>query len=466
MALGRRQPKQGAMWVSSRGLAESPGHRFYEKLNELLAKHAFDEKTEALCAPFYEAAGTAGRPSIPPGVYFRMLLVGYFEGLESERGICWRCADSLSLRGFLGLGLTDAVPDQSTLSRTRKRLPEELFKQVFGLVLEMVAASGLLKGKVVGVDSTYLRADASMKSIVRRDTGESYADYIRRLAKEDGAVEPTVEDARRLDRSRAKTTSNEDWQSATDEDARIARLKDGRTRLAYKAEHVVDMDSGVIIDATVHPADKADAATIVEAAERARDVIDKDDDPPAPPTAASILPAGPVIEIVADKGYHKASVLRELKERGFRTFIPERKQRGNRRWTDKGGLLTADAFHQNRARVLRAKGKALQRRRGEMLERPFAHLCESGGMRRVRLRGTSNVAKRYQIQAMAANLAILMRKTFGFGTPRGLAAVFLTLISNLCDIMGHTFHRIGAELHAVRRAFGPFNRSRSYALVV
>ena len=301
MALGRRQPKQGAMWVSSRGLAESPGHRFYEKLNELLAKHAFDEKTEALCAPFYEAAGTAGRPSIPPGVYFRMLLVGYFEGLESERGICWRCADSLSLRGFLGLGLTDAVPDQSTLSRTRKRLPEELFKQVFGLVLEMVAASGLLKGKVVGVDSTYLRADASMKSIVRRDTGESYADYIRRLAKEDGAVEPTVEDARRLDRSRAKTTSNEDWQSATDEDARIARLKDGRTRLAYKAEHVVDMDSGVIIDATVHPADKADAATIVEAAERARDVIDKDDDPPAPPTAASILPAGPVIEIVADR---------------------------------------------------------------------------------------------------------------------------------------------------------------------
>ena len=458
MALRRREPKQEGMWLACTRVAEPPGHRFYDKLNELLAKHDFDRQVEDLCAPFYEAEGTPGRPSVPPGAYFRMLLIGYFEGIESERGICWRCADSLSLRDFLGLSLTDNIPDQSTLSRTRHRFPLDLFERVFRIVLGIVSDEGLLKGKVAGVDATYLRADASMKAIVRRGTGEKYRDYIKRLAAEDGVTKPTAEDATRLDRKRAKTTSNADWESKTDSDARIARLKDGRTRLAYKAEHVVDLETDAIIDATIQFADIADTATIVDAAERAREKVldphgDDDDDqgPTARTTASTPLPPSPVIEIVADKGYHKAAVIRELSDLGFRTFIPERKQPGNRRWSDKGGQRTADAFHANRARVRRPKGRAHQRLRGEHLERTFAFACESGAMRRVRCRGKDNVAKRWVLHAAAQNLGLIMRTRFGFGTPRGLAAALAAVLAALSTVTADLVDLIGSMLDAVRR---------------
>jgi transposase len=435
MSMGRRKAKQPSMWVAHNEIRRGPGHKFYEKLNELLRVADFDRKVEDLCAAYFDAANTPGRRSIPPGVYLRMHLIGYFEGIESERGIEWRCADSLSLREFLGLGLTDRVPDHSTLSRMRRRLPLEVHQKAFVLILAIVEQKGLLRGRVTGVDSTFLRADASMKAIVRRDTKESYSEFIKRLAEENGIENPTEEDARRFDQSRkGKKTSNKDWKSTTDSVARIAKIKDGRTRMAYKPEHVVDLETGAIVGVAVHQADRADTDTIEETLEVAKDNLrelgdtdtsghdnDEIDGSGSSGTAACGETPACTQALVADKGYNKAAVLRRLKEKGYRTYIPERRQKGYRQWTDKGGRKTAAAFYQNRARVHRKKGKALQRKRGEFIERTFVHICETGGARRTRLRGRPNVSKRYLLQAAAANLGLAMRTLFGRGTPRGWA---------------------------------------------
>ncbi len=412
-------------------MPRSPGHRFYEKLNELLRQNGFDRAMEAACAKYFVPDGTGGRPSIPPGVYFRMLLVGFFEGIESERGLEWRCSDSLSLREFLGIMPGETVPDHSTLSKLRKRLGSEVFDAMFNFVLGVVRRSGLLDGKVLGVDSTYLRADASMKAIVQRETNEVYADYIKRLAKETGIPEPTIEDARRLDRKRkGKKTSNADWKSKTDEDARIAKLKDGRTRLAYKSEHVVDMKTGVVVAAELYTADQADPATIGQSLEQARENIEQaetpkqddsnDDDPPAEGGVSGTQQERGIVEVVADKGYHKSELLLSLKQSGYRTYIPERIQ-PVRRWQDKGWDMQ-QAFYGNRYRTRRRKGRALQRLRGERIERTFAHACETGAIRRVRLRGRENIRKRYLAHIAALNLGLIMRQALGAGTPRAMAA--------------------------------------------
>lgn len=440
MSMGRRKAVQRSMWLAHDEIPRAPGHRFYDKLNELLREAGFDRNVEELCAPYFDRDSKPGRRSIPPGVYFRMHLIGYFEGIESERGLEWRCADSMSLREFLGIPLTGRVPDHSTLSRLRHRLPLEVHHQAFGLILGIVRNKGLLKGRVRGVDSTYLRADASMKTIVRRDTNESYAAYVKRLAEEAGLENPTAEDARRLDRSRkGKKTSNQEWVSPTDEDARIAKLKDGRTRLAYKPEHVVDLETGAIIGVKVHPADRSDTDTIEESLEVAEKNLgpDDDEDRGTGPNAAGEGPAGSRrgtrTAVVADKGYNKAALLHRLKDEGYRTYIPERRHKGYRRWTDKGGPATAAAFYQNRARVRRAKGKRFQRRRGELLERTFAHVCETGAARRTRLRGRENVEKRYVLHVAGANLGLVMRSLFGMGTPRGWAERLKAL---LLDLLG------------------------------
>ena len=450
MSMGRKTSSQPPLWVPHTAVAAAPGHTFYEKLNELLGRHGFDAHVEGLCEGFYGSDEKQGRRSIPPGVYFRMLLIGYFEGIESERGICWRCADSLSLRGFLGLELTDTVPDHSSLSRIRKRLATKVYDEVFRYILSIVEKEGLLKGRVVGVDSTYLRADASMKAIVRRETGEKYAEYLKGLAKAAGIENPTEEDGRRLDRNRKKRkTSNTEWASTTDSDARITRLKDGRTRLAYKPEHVVDLETGAILAADVHPADKADPTTIAETMESARANVlaateisessERDDDDDDTPSGAGDGSGRQVVEVVGDKGYHSARVITELESRGFRPYIPERKQRGKRRWKDKGGRATALAVYRNRLRCARAKSKALHRRRGELVERPFALLCETGAARRTRLRGRENVAKRYKVHVAAANLGLIMRTLLGVGSPRrywdalrraaAAAAVFVIVVT-------------------------------------
>ena len=419
MSMGRRRDTQVPMWVAYDELRASPGRR-----------------------------------STPPGVYFRMHLIGYFEGIESERGIEWRCADSLSLRQFLGLEATDRVPDHSTLSRMRQRLPLEVHEGAFELVLGIVESKGLLKGRVLGVDSTYLRADASMKAIVRRDTKESYPEFVKRLCAAAGMENPTEEDGRRLDRKRkGRTTSNRDWESSTDPDSRIARLKDGRTRAAYKPEHVVDLETGAIVGVQVHAADRVDSATLEESLEVALEHLEHVRSGPGSSGEKTVEGAGdgedggprdggkhsppPCMAVVTDKGYHKAALLRRLKEQGYRSYIPGRRCKGRRRWTDKGGARTAAAFYENRARVSRGKGKALQRRRGEVLERTFAHVCETGGARRTRLRGRENVSKRYLLHVAGANLGLVMRSLFGSGTPRGWAGhVPAGLLHVICSWFG------------------------------
>jgi transposase len=374
MAMGKRKPRQESLFVVADQLAQAPGHPFYQKLNALLDEAGFDRWVERRCQPYYEQQETRGRPSVPPGVYFRMLFVGYFEGLGSQRGIAWRCADSLALRQFLGIPLDEPTPDHSTLTNTRKRLPEDVFTEVFEFVLTIAHAKKLLSGKTVGVDSTTLEANAAMKSIVRRDTGEDWTEYVTRLMREEGVIdaahEPTAEEVRRFDKQRKnKTVSNEDWTSSTDGDARIAQMKDGTTHLAYKAEHVVDLKSDLILAAEIYPADQADTATLADSVVAAQ---------------LHLKGAGSdaaIHEAAADKGYHAAGTIELCDFLDLRTYIPEPRRRHRSKWVDKPGAFQR-AVYGNRRRVRRAKGKALQRRRSEVCERTFAHVCETGGARR------------------------------------------------------------------------------------
>jgi len=263
MALGNRKDQsQSSMWVSTQDLAKSSGHPFYKKLNEILKQHDFDPHAESKCAKFY--AEKVGRPGIPPGVYFRMLMIGYFEGIDSERGIAWRCEDSLALRSFLGYGLAESTPDHSSLSRIRQRIDLETHTEIFTWVLKVLAQSKLIVGKTVGIDATTLEANAAMRSIVRKDTGESYQEFLTQLAKESGIETPTREDLARLDKKRKKKTSNKDWHNPNDPDAKITKMKDGRTHLSNKSEHAVDMDSGALLAVTVQGADRGDTTTIDE----------------------------------------------------------------------------------------------------------------------------------------------------------------------------------------------------------
>lgn len=406
MALGKRQRERQEMWVASTDLPRSPGHPFYCKLNELLAEAGFDGWIEKLCAPHYHQK--LGRPSIPPGVYFRMILVGYFEGIASQRGIAWRCSDSRSLAEFLGVPVTQPTPDHSSLSRTHGRLPLELHEQMFQFVLGIAAQKKLVDGKTVGVDSTMLEANAAMKSIVRKDSGEDYKEYLKRLANEAGLEKPSDEDLRRFDRKREdKKVSNAEWESPTDPDSRIAKMKDGTTHLAYKAENVVDLKTDLVLSARVVQADESDSDSLCDSLVQATANLEQTG------SAAEIR------DVAGDKGYHATSTLAALVWLGFRSYIPEPHRPHRRHWTDKP-TEEQEAVYANRRRVRGARSKKLQRLRSEKNERSFAHLCETGGGRRCWLRGLVTVAKRYLLQAAARNLGLILRKLFGMGTPRGL----------------------------------------------
>jgi len=407
MALGKRKPKQDELFIPTAKLVTGPGHPFYTKLNEVLANARFDEFVEQLCAPYYKEGG---RPGIPPGVYFRMLFIGYFEGLDSQRGIAWRCADSLALRTFLGLALTEDTPVHASMTIIRQRLPEPVFEQVFVFVLGLLESKGLLRGKTVAIDATTLEANAAMKSIVRKDSGEDWKQYLRRLAQAEGIDNPTDEDLRRLDRGRKdKKVSNEQWESPSDPDSRIAKMKDGRTHLAYKAEHAVDLVSEAIVATTVTYADQSDpqtAAVTLAVAE------------------VNLALAGSqtgIEETVMDKGYHDNGLLAGLAELGIRTYLPERRQK-SRCWTDKPAEYEA-AFRANRRRVRRNKGRRLNRWRSERCERTFAHVCETGGGRRAWVRGQTNVSKVHTLKCAAYNLGLLLRKVWGYCKPRSSEAV-------------------------------------------
>ena len=415
MGMGRRPTeRQQELWVATQQMAAAPRHVFYERLNRLLADAGFDPWIEARCREFY---CDTGRDSIPPGTFFRMVFLGYFEGLDSQRGIAWRCEDSLSLRKFLGYALHEETPDHSSLSRIRGRLPKEVFDEVFQFVLRIVDEHKLLDAQTVGVDSTTLEANAAMKSIVRRDNGDDWKAYLTRLAAEDGVELKSQAELIRYDKQRnkdgQKKVSNDDWTSPGDPDARIAKMKDGTTHLAYKAEHVVDLKTDVILSAEIYHADVADNATLPKSLTKAQDNLER----------AEIFKD--IEKVAADKGYHKAETLAlcaELGIRGITPYIPEKESQFQSVWTDKPDEH-ARAVRLNRQRTRRNYSKQLQRRRSEVVERTFAHICETGGARRSWLREIGNISKRYLLQAAAHNLGIVLRKLLGAGKPREFAAV-------------------------------------------
>jgi transposase len=390
-------------------------HPFYEQLNRLLEERKFDDFVEQHCARFY--AERMGRPSLVPGRYFRLLLIGYFEGIEGERGIAWRAADSLALRSFVGVGLSEMPPDHSTISRTRRLIEVETHQAVFRWVLELLAEKGLLKGKTVGIDATTLEANAAMRSIVRRDTGEGYEEFLRGLAEESGIATPTREQLAKLDHKRVNKGSNEDWVNPHDPEAGITKMKDGRTHLAYKAEHAVDLDTGAVVAVTVATGDAGDTETILETLPQAGEHIAEVACVTNNEEVGERVQAEGPRETVTDKGYHSNDTLQALAEVEVRTYISE-PDRGRRRWKDKSEAQ--QAVYGNRRRICGERGKELLRRRGELLERSFAHAYETGGMRRVYLRGRENVLKRVLIHVGALNLSLLMRQQLGKGTPRGL----------------------------------------------
>jgi transposase len=406
MSMGKKKGRQGGMWIATSDLARSPGHPFYQRLTRLLEQHGFDAFIEERCRGFY--AERLGRPSLPPTVYFRLLLIGYFEGIDSERGIAWRVADSLTLREFLGLSLSDATPDHSTISRNRRLIDVETHQEVFAWVLTVLGKEGLLRGQTIGVDATTLEANAAMKSIVRRDTGESYGEFLRRLAEESGQPTPTRAELARKDKKRKGKGSNDDWTNPHDPDAKITKMKDGRTHLAHKAEHAVDLETGAVVAVTVQPADRGDTQSLETTLSEVLENL-------AAVTEQVELPER--AEFVADRGYHSAAVLRRAQELGLRSYVAEPK-RPRRRW--RGRKAEQKATYANHRRMRGARGKRLARWRAEKVERSMAHSYETGGLRRLHLRGHGNIVKRVLVHIAAFNLGLVMQKLFGLGTPRGL----------------------------------------------
>jgi transposase len=412
MAMGTRTTEQPPLWIAASDLPMSPGHPFYARLNQILDAAGFDRFVEAHCAPFY--APVMGRPSLTPGRYVRLLLVGYFEGIDSERGIAWRAADSLAVRSFLGLGLDAASPDHSTISRTRRLIDVETHRAVFTWVQERLVEAKLLRGRTVAVDATTLEANAAMRSIVRRDTGEGYVAFLTRLAEASGIKTPTREALARFDRRRKKKGANKDWVSPSDADAKITKMKDGRTRLAHKAEHAVDLETGALLAVTLQGADQGDTTTIHETLIAASEQI-----------VAADVPST-IQEVIADKGYHSNATVSDLAALDVRSYIAE-PDRGRRDWSE--APAAKRPVHRNRRRIRGRRGKALLRRRGELVERPFAHVYDTGGMRRTHLCGHPNIYKRLIVHASGFNLGLLMRTLIGVGKPRRLQGAAAAIVA-------------------------------------
>jgi transposase len=431
MAMGTRDGEQSPLWVVTADLPQSPGHPFYTRLNALLDAHDFDRFVEKQCRRFYAAA--MGRPSLTPGRYFRLLLLGYFEGIDSERGIAWRATDSLAIRSFLGMAVQDAPPDHSTISRTRRLIDLETHRTVFTWMQQRLVEAGLIIGKTVAIDATTLEANAAMRSIVRRDTGESYQMFLTGLAKTSGIATPTRADLARLDRKRKKKTSNKDWTHPWDPDAKVAKMKDGRTHLAHKAEHAVDVDTGAIVAVTLQGADEGDTTTIVETTIAAADQVED--------AQTDVNEPQPLEEIIGDKGYHSNQTMVDLDAVGIRSYVAE-PDRGRRDWSDAPDAQAP--VYSNRRRIRGPRGRRLMRQRGERIERSFAHLYDTGGMRRTHLRGHTNILKRLLIHAGGFNLGLVMRHLIGIGTPRGLQGRVAAVIATLFVLMGVVRHWLTA----------------------
>ena len=435
---------QKELWVVADRLPQASPSRFYELLNGTLEEMDFARQVREMCAPAYAEAARGGRPGIDPVIYFKMLMVGFFEGIESERQIAFRCGDSLSLRGFLGYALDEATPDHSSMSIIRQRLGSECFERVFALVLTAMRQHGLLKGRHLGIDSSVIEANASLRSLKERNTEESYWDYVQRLAGESGLQTTDGAELRSFDRKRpGKKMSNEQWKNPHDPDAKIGKTKAGATDMVYLPEHAVDLETGAIVQAQVLAGDHRDSEElserVIEAVINIQEAIGTKD------------PEGMPETLTADKGYFSLLEVGRLQEMSVKPVISDPK-RAQRRF-DK----LSSAQRQSLARVQRSVsskyGKRLLRKRGQHIERSFAHVLDAGGMRRATLRGLENLNKRHQIAAACYNLSQLMRRLYGVGTPKQWRAFlrFLVewqrdLVSKLWKALVYRFKEVKPDL--------------------
>jgi transposase len=406
---------QPELFVPSIRLVQPATTSFYSKLEQTLASFGFSKQVRQLCAAAYSDSGR-GRPGVDPAVYFKMLMIGFFENIASERGIAERCNDSISIRFFLGYDLTQTTPDHSTLSVIRDRLGEETYQKVFLLILSALQEHGLLKGQNVGIDASVIEANAALKSLINRDTEEAYWDYVRRLASENGVNPQDSEAVRQFDRKRPKKMSNDDWQNPHDPDAKIGPTKAGAIDMIYKPEHTVDLDTGAILQAEVrlgHEADQKDLAVHVL---QAQENINQAQDRPADSLT--------IESATADKGYYAVVEMKQLQQEGIRTVISDPIK--NRK-LENLSPAEAKAVRQARRSVGSESGQQLLKKRGMHLERSFAHLLDAGGTRRTTLRGLENLNKRFKLAAAIYNLSQLMRALWGVGTPKQWAAGVKTL---------------------------------------
>jgi transposase len=409
-------------WIATSDLPRTPATGFYQKLDDVLAVHQFGDAVRRLCAPFYEMdARKGGYPGIDPEVYFKMLMVGFFENLASERAIAARCADSLAIRAFLHYELTETPPHHSSFTVIRQRLALEVYDAVFGLLVRALHEAKLLRGKHLAIDTSVLEANASLKSLTHRLTGEKYRRYVKRLAKEAG-VDPTDPRAvSTFDRKRpGRTTSNAEWQNPHDPDAKVGPDKKGVTRMLYKPEHVVDLETGAIVDVVLKPGDEADAKELTERVRRVEEGLN----------GALGEPRGVarIQTVVGDMGYCALDALVALQGAGLRTAIPDPVRK---RHVEKLAPEERQALRTAKRTCRSASGRRLMRHRGEFCERSFMHVLDYGGARRTTLRGRENILKRYLVQAACLNLSILMRETLGLGTLKQTWAASATALATL-----------------------------------
>jgi len=405
--VGREE--QAEFWIERSRIVGGRSKGFYGKLNETLGQIGFARRVWELCKPSYREASRGGRPGIDPVVYFKMLMVGFFENLPSERAIAARCEDSLSIREFLGYGLEECPPEHSSLTVIRQRLGAEIYQAVFEVILVALREHGLLKGKNLGIDSSVIEANASLRSLENRNTEESYWEYVKGLAAEAG-IDPQDEEAvRRFDRKRpGRSTSNKEWKNPHDEEAKVGQTKDGACDMIYKPEAVTDLDTGAIVAAEVLPGDQADTTGLSErigaAVVRVHAVCGSEKRPAM------------VKSLTADKGYFAAEQIEAVQDWGLRTVVadPQAHKRRKKNYSPEQWQAIKKAHRSVRS----ASGKALLRKRGMHLERSFEHILDEGGLRRATLRGLENLTKRYRFAATCFNLSLLLRKICGIGTPK------------------------------------------------
>lgn len=397
---------QPELFVPAARLVQPAAGSFYAKLPQTLESFNFAVRIRELCAPAYSGS-QRGRPPVDPAVYFKMLMIGFFENIASERGIAERCSDSISIRFFLGYDLTEATPDHSTLSLIRGRLSEDVYQEIFVLILGALQQQGLIQGRQVGIDTSVIEANAALKSLVNRDTQEAYWEYVRRLARENGVNPEDAAAVRQFDRKRPQKMSNEDGENPHDPDAKIGPTKAGATDMIYKPEHTVDLDTGAVLQAQVrlgHEADPKDLAAHVLPAQVNINLAQE-----RPADSLTIQSA------TADKGYHAAEELSQLQREGIRTVISDPVRNRN---LAKLSTVQAKAVSAARRSAHSQSGKRLLKKRGMHLERSFAHVLDAGGARRTTLRGLENLNKRFKVTAAIYNLSQLMREIWGGGTPK------------------------------------------------